>query len=348
MKYNSMAIQSNKNFKLVSKEVPELEDNEILVKVKGCYICGSDLKTIKFGNNRVKDNRIMGHEIAGSISKVGSKVKGFEIGENVALGADFPCLNCEMCASNNYDRCLKHLALGHEIDGGFSEYVTLPSSFVKKGPIVKISKDVPLVLAALAEPVACCLRSIKKHYYMKNIPSISIIGGGPIGAILSTILSIKYPSSKLNIFEPNIERRRLLISKDIGHFWYENTKLFENNSGGDLIFVACSILEAQHEALRIINHGGTICLFGGISQKNNYPVLDSNLIHYKELCVYGTTGSDKKDVKEASRLITQNQALFQKIISKKFSLFNIKKAFEEAYKGSKLKIFVECDRLNYD
>ena len=102
-------------------------------------------------------------------------------------------------------------------------------------------------------------------------------------------------------------------------------------------------MEAQQEALRIVNHGGTVCLFGGINQRNNHPVLDSNLIHYKELCVYGTTGSDKKDVKEAVRLITQNQDLFQKIISKKFSLFNIKEAFEEAYEGSQLKIFIECN-----
>ena len=248
-----------------------------------------------------------------------------------------------MCANNNYSRCLQHLALGHEIDGGFSEYVILPSSFVKEGPIIKINKDLSLVLAALAEPVACCLRSIKKHYYNANIPSISIIGGEPIGAILSTILSIKYPSSKLNIFEPNIERRQLLVSKGIGDYWYENTKLFDNNAGGDLIFVACSILEAQQEALRIVRYRGTVCLFGGINKTINYPVLDSNLIHYKELCVYGTTGSDKKDVKEAVRLITQKSRLISKIISKKFSLLISKRLLKKHMRDPKLKIFIECN-----
>ncbi len=342
MNYNSMAIQSNKNFRLVAKKLPDVNEDEILVKVKGCYICGSDLKTIKFGNNRVDENRIMGHEISGTISKVGGKVRNFEIGENVALGADFPCLDCRMCELQNYSRCLKHLALGHEIDGGFSEYVILPGSFVEKGPIVKINDDLPLNLAALAEPVACCLRSINKHYYMDNSPRISIIGGGPIGAILSTILSIKYPLSKINVFEPNAERRNLLISKGIGNFWYENTNSLKNNSGGDLIFVACSILEAQKEALRIVNHGGTVCLFGGINGKVNYPILDSNLIHYKELCIYGTTGSHKEDVKEASELISQNQVLFEKIFSKKYSLMDINKAFETANKGNELKIFIEC------
>ena len=342
MKYNSMAIQSDKNFKLVSKKLPEIDEDELLIKVKGCYICGSDLKTIKFGNTRVDNNRIMGHEISGTVYNVGKKVNKFKIGENVALGADFPCLDCEMCRNNNFSKCLKHLALGHEIDGGFSEYLILPGSFVKKGPLVKINKDVPLDLAALAEPVACCLRSIKKHHYKKNLSSISVIGGGPIGAILSTILSIKFPSTKLNIFEPNTKRRNLLISKHIGNFWYKNTNLFENNTGGDLIFVACSVLEAQQEALRIVNIGGTVCLFGGINKSVNYPVLDSNSIHYKELCVYGTTGSDKQDVSEAMKLITQNQALFKRVFSEKFSLFDIKKAFEEANKGTKLKIFIEC------
>ena len=77
-------------------------------------------------------------------------------------------------------------------------------------------------------------------------------------------------------------------------------------------------------------------------KKPNYPILDSNLIHYKELCVYGTTGSDKEDVYEALKLITQNQALFKRVFSEKFSLFDIKKAFNEANKGNKLKIFIEC------
>ena len=342
MKYSSMAIQASKKFKLVSRELDKVNSEELIVKVKGCYICGSDLKTINFGNHRVSENRIMGHEISGTIIQVGDKVRGFKVGENVALGADFPCLNCNMCFKKDYSKCLNHLALGHEIDGGFSEYITLPSPFVKKGPIIKINDNIPLTLAALSEPVGCCLRSIKNYFYLKKLSSITVIGGGPMGAILTTVLSIKFPSIKINVFEPNTKRRKLLKSKEIGNYWYEDTKIFKDNAAGDLIFVACSVPEAQSEALRIVNHGGTICLFGGINKSINVPIIDSNMIHYKELCVYGTTGSNKDNVKEALTLISKNQVQFEKIFSEKFPLNSLEKAFKVAGKGNKLKIFVEC------
>ena len=174
------------------------------VKVKGCYICGSDLKTLRHGNDRVGMNRIMGHEISGTVSDIGEHVKGFSIGDNVVLGADFPCLDCKMCSIENYDKCTKHLALGHEIDGGFSEYITVPKTFIDKGPIIKVGSKIPLPLAALAEPVGCCLRGIKKNFFPEKLSNVSIIGGGPIGAIISTILKIKFPGVQINIFEPSL------------------------------------------------------------------------------------------------------------------------------------------------
>ena len=190
--------------------------------------------------------------------------------------------------------------------------------------------------------VGCCLRGVRKKFFPEKLSNVSIIGGGPIGAIISTILKIKFPDIQINIFEPSEARRNLLAARNIGDNWYESTEIFKENSAGNLIFVACSVLVAQKEALRIVDHGGTVCLFGGVNKTLNIPVVDSNDIHYKELCVYGTTGSNKQNVEEALDLISNNQREFQKLLSATFPLPELKKAFNEAYKGNILKIFIEC------
>jgi L-iditol 2-dehydrogenase len=253
-----------------------------------------------------------------------------------------------MCQNNEYEKCLKHLAIGHELDGGFAEYIVLPKPFIEKGPIIKVDQNIPLSLAALAEPVGCCLRGIKQNYFSNKLKNISIIGGGPIGAIITTILSIKFPEIRITIIEPSEKRRKLLISEKIGNNWCDKTENIKNNEGGELIFVACSVLEAQSEAIRIVDQAGTICLFGGINKSKNLPILDSNLIHYKELCVYGTTGSNKENVKEALEIISKNVEKFKKLLSEKYLLSDINNAFKSARAGNKLKIFVTCGQLDDD
>ena len=115
---------SKKGLKLEKSLLPEINDSAIIVKIHSCGICGSDIKILKFGNPRVNTGRIMGHEIAGEIIKVGSKVKNFTIGDRISIGADIP--------HNGND-----FAFGHELDGGFSQYMLIDKKQLNIGPIEK-------------------------------------------------------------------------------------------------------------------------------------------------------------------------------------------------------------------
>ena len=79
--------------KMVVKEVetPEIDDDSLLLRVKSCAVCGSDLRIYHYGNSRVKPPQIIGHEIAGDVVEVGSRVTRFKKGDRVAIGADVPC-----------------------------------------------------------------------------------------------------------------------------------------------------------------------------------------------------------------------------------------------------------------
>ena len=95
MTYKAAIIQSNLSNHLVEKPQLNAAPGELVVRVHGCFICGSDLKALKFGNTRISEDRVMGPEIAGTVVDVGAGVKSFRMGDRVALGADFPCFECE-------------------------------------------------------------------------------------------------------------------------------------------------------------------------------------------------------------------------------------------------------------
>ena len=345
MNFEAAILQSEDNKQLVTRSLPEPTEGGLTVRVNGCFICGSDLKTLKYGNSRVALDRIMGHEVSGTVVNIGKKVESFEIGDRVALGADFPCMNCQNCKESNFGFCTTQMAIGHEHDGGFAEYISLPDAFVSHGPIIKISDDLPLILAALSEPVACCIRGFREQYFPKKVSEICIYGAGPIGAIIATIAKIKFPDANISIIDPNPSRRDLLQHLKIGNFWFSDTRSERiNNFTPDLIFVACSVIAAQKDAMKLVKAGGTVCLFGGLPSKINQLTIDPNLVHYKELCVYGTTGSDKQDVHKAVEIIRNNKTSFEKIISCEFPLGKINDAVEVAKSGNKLKVFLRCER----
>lgn len=343
MNYKAAIIQHGQLPLLVEKSGLQAAPGEILVRVHGCFICGSDLKTLKFGNPRISDDRIMGHEIAGTVAEIGEGVDSFEEGDRVALGADFPCFGCDNCKRHDFFKCSEHMAIGHEYDGGFAEFIRVPPAFVEEGPILKVKNNTPLRIAGLSEPVACCLRGFKEKLFPESVLNLCIFGAGPIGAIIATIAKVNMPSVNVTFVEPSANRRNYLEKLGIGDSWFSEVAELPVNMHPELVFVACSVPEAQRDAIELVKPGGTVCIFGGVPSTLNKPVIDSNLVHYKELCVYGTTGSNKRDVTVALEMISRNQSAFEKLISCEFDLADISKAVTVAQSGCELKVFVKCE-----
>ena len=171
MKSKSLNFYENKGLVIEERSIPKIANNQMLIEVQSCGICGSDIKILNHGNPRLSSGRIMGHEISGKVIDVGDLLDGYTIGDKVSIGADIPCKD--------------DLAYGHELDGGFSQYMVLDSNHIKNGPIEKF-KDIDYDIAALAEPLACCLNGYEKVQF-KDYQSVLILGGGVIGLILSFI-----------------------------------------------------------------------------------------------------------------------------------------------------------------
>ena len=177
MDYNSKSLNffEKKGLVVEEKVITTIGENEMLVKVQSCGICGSDIKILKHGNSRVSSGRTMGHEISGDIVDVGDKIEGYKIGDKVSIGADISSV--------------ENLAYGHELDGGFSQYMILNSEHIEIGPIEKF-QNINYDIAALAEPLACCLNGYEKVNF-RDYDSVLVLGGGVIGIMLSFIAHLK-------------------------------------------------------------------------------------------------------------------------------------------------------------
>ena len=316
------------------RDMPELGVNEALLRVESCGVCGSDLKIIKHGNKRVKRGQITGHEISGQLIKT-NKVKNYKAGDRVSVGADIP--------SN------KDMAIGHELEGGFAQYMILNKETLETGPVKKI-KDLEYDLACLAEPLACCINGFEKISF-KTYDSILIMGCGPIGlmlAFLATKRGIKdiymtdISDSRLNLIKnfdfinSSINTKRSNLKK-----WIEKTTKKE---GVDLIFTANNNSKSHYQALSILIKQGVINFFGGLPSDAPKILVNTNQIHYQEAVLTGSHGSTPKQHSQAVELISKNRNFFKKLISKTVSIDNYQEAFESASNSKNLKIIIKPNK----
>ncbi|MCM8833391.1 MAG: alcohol dehydrogenase catalytic domain-containing protein, partial [Candidatus Omnitrophica bacterium] len=114
-------------------KLPEPKNNEILIKVKSCAICGTDIKVFHHGHKHIVFPRITGHEVSGIVEKVGKNVKDFKEGDKVAVAPAVPCGRCYYCRKGQQTMCDNLKAIGYHYDGGFAEYMLVPEDAVLNG-----------------------------------------------------------------------------------------------------------------------------------------------------------------------------------------------------------------------
>ena len=158
-------------------EKPSLGPGDILVKMESCGICGSDVEKV-FGKYS-QPSRKLGHEPAGIISEVGSKVKDFKKDDRVFTHHHVPCYSCHFCNHGNETMCPKYYETNLSPCGLAEEYL-VPEWNVSHGGVLKISDSMSFDEAAMIEPLACCIRSWHKFPYKKG-DSVAIFGVGPTG-----------------------------------------------------------------------------------------------------------------------------------------------------------------------
>src|SRR4030042_686841 len=328
--------------------IPEIGNAEILVKVISASICGTDLR-IYHGNHRMYSPgtvRIPGHEVVGTIAKIGAEVEYYLIGQRVFCAPNTGCGHCEQCITGNNNLCANYDAIGVTSDGGFAEYVRIPANSVRQGNVIPVSESVDPAVAALIEPFACVLRG-QNALHIKTSEVVLIIGAGPMGA-MHVKLAKAQGAGRIIVSEPipyrAMQAKRMGANRVIDPGSEDLKAILDPETqghGADVIIVAAPAHAAQESTLDLAAIGGRINFFGGFPKDRPTINFNSNLVHYKELVVTGTTACSTADCWQATPIVNSGVIDLSAVVSQRFPLKDALKAFAVAEDGKSLKIVLE-------
>lgn len=336
-----------KDIRLKEILTPKINDREVLVRCRVAAICGTDLRIYNYGHPKIPSGRevILGHELSGDVVEVGDKVLGIKKGMRVAVASNIGCGKCYLCLQGFFHLCNNYEAIGLTYDGGFAEYVKVPEQAVQQGALLEIPDTLSYEEAALIEPMACVYNGFKICPAEPG-DTVLIFGAGPIG-IMHILMTKLAGASKIIVSE--ISEKRLKEAKEFGADVLINSEVQNleeevynetEGKGVNLIITACPSAEAQKIAPKLASIHGKINYFGGLSKDKADINLNTNLIHYGELLVTGSHGSDTYHCKMALNLLTSGKINLKPLVTNKFSLEQISQAFEVALKGQGLKTII--------
>ena len=316
---------------------PACPENSILVRVKACSICGTDVRIYRKGDYRAQYPVIIGHEIAGEIVEVSKNVKNYKPGDRVCVAPGHGCGECRTCRKGHPNVCTNpHPSLGYKLNGGFAEYIAVPEHILRLGFVNKIPDGLNWNQAALSEIIACCLNA-QANIKIQPDDTVLIMGCGPAG-IIHAILSKYSGSRRVMVTQRSpgrLERAKTLFPYAIDRVIASSKEdLFSevmketNGEGADVIIVCAPSREAQEQATTLIAPRGRINFFGGLPKDDCIDRIDANVVHYKEYFISGASSSLPENNREALRLLNENIIPADKLISKTFALSEIHKGFE--------------------
>jgi len=340
----AVRLYGAKDLRVEEVQKPRISENEILMRVRAATICASDIRSYNYGNGRMRPPRVLGHELAGDIEEIGSKVKGYDSGMRITLNPNIFCGRCVFCVTGRHQLCDERRALGFDVDGGFAEHLLIPFESIRTGAVCEIPDNVSYEQAALIEPISCCLHA-QTLVKVGAGDTVTIIGAGPMG-IMHTVMAKALGASKVIVGE--ISEQRLQTAVDFGADVAVNpakedlaSRVFEatERHGSDVVIVAVGSRSALEQALGLLSKGGRVCFFAGLQKGKESVRLNANIIHYRETVVLGSFASTPYEFYQTVRLAASGKLLNMKpIVTHRFSLDDASKAFEAALSGRALKV----------
>lgn len=321
------ALVYTKISELEIQDVPEPKE-PIVLNVLGTGICGTDLKTYKVGHQYFKPPTILGHEFYGKIVKCPEN-SGLSINDYVVVAPYYECGECDLCQDNLGELCADKKYVS---SGSFCEYVGIEEGY-NQG-IFKIPSNIDKEyydVFTLTEPLACVFNGIERLTLKEGKSKVLVVGGGPMGALFA--LSLMQNNVDVSVVEPNSLRAKMLNDWNIKTLTSEEVEkgVFDN------IVIAVNKAELVSEYLKKTKVGGTLLIFSGLP-KNVDVVLDSAMLHYKEVKVTGTSGFALRHFEKSFASICESPKEYLKLITHKFPLEKGMEAFEMLSLGQAFKI----------
>jgi len=328
------------DIRIEDKPKPKIHHDEILVEMKACGICGSDLMEWYLRN---RAPLVLGHEPAGLIVEAGKRVEGFEVGDRVFVHHHVACLKCHYCKRGDYTMC-QQFSQTHIEPGGFAEHFRVPAPNLQIDTL-KLPSNVSYEEATLIEPVGCCIRAQNKCNIQKG-DTMAVIGAGPSGII--HVMLAKMSGATKTIVSDTVEYR-LKAAKRFGadltvnpqrEKLTERVKDATEGRGADVVIVTAPNVKALEDGIQICRKGGTLCLFAP-TQPLEQARLSPHRLFFSEITIVPSYSTSHIETRLALQLISSGRIKTKELITHRFPLSQTVEAFKTAAKSKEcLKVIV--------
>jgi threonine dehydrogenase-like Zn-dependent dehydrogenase len=324
--------------------IPEIGERELLVKVKACGICQTDYKAYTGERMNWTPPMIAGHEMSGIIAATGRGTPLFKDGDEVALSPVFSCGLCEYCRTGMHHYCPDGAAIGGDgyktvWDGGFAEYVRVPVTAVYAKP-----KGISFAAAALTEPLAGSYKGLIENTKMIVGEDVVIIGSGGMGLLLTQIARA---AGAGNLIVIDIDDFKLDYAKKCGASAVINSVKTDAKAavykilpkGPDIVFEAAGPIPAAELAYALCRRGTRINMFG-VTTPGTIAVSPAD-IHFNEIKMDASFSVNTKAMIKSILLMEKKLVDPELIITHRFKLADIQKAFDKMSAPDRIKIIIE-------
>ena len=340
----ALLLSAYKTLSVVDMPVPAIAEDEVLVRVKACGVCGSDIHGYDGSTGRRIPPLVMGHEAAGVIERVGGCVEGFAPGDRVTFDSMVSCGTCHFCRRGQINLCDNRMVLGvscgdYRRHGAFAEYVSVPARILYTLP-----ENLPFERAALTEAVSIAMHAVNRHVPAADDTAI-VVGAGMIGLLTIQVLKARGVHT---IVAVDVDARKLELARRMGATQAVDVTAADvpaavaeltGGRGADVAFEVVGYGDTVANAIRSVRKGGTVVLIGNLSPTVELPLQSAVT---REIAVLGSCGSNG-EIPECIDWLARGVIDVDPIISLKAPLDAGPELFARLYDGDRtlMKVIIE-------
>ena len=325
--------QYNTPLEVHDREIPQPEAGEVLLKIKACGICQTDLKIIRgaIPPPIVTLPHVLGHEVVGEIAAVGKNVSGFQEGDLGVVYSYVTCHNCELCLSGRENLCIHLERVGFEREGGFTEYLTVPAY-----NFCPFSKDQPVEkMAILADAIGTPYRAITGLAKVRPGQNVLIVGAGGLGIHAVQIAKLCGAFVIVVDLDPNALDLAKSFGADETLDPTDAAEAISDITGGRGVDAVIEIVgnpETLEWSLPVLKSGGKLILVG---YAPDHPfALNTMMMHYNEYEIIGCRFVTKAELLELISLVENGR--IKPVVTQTFAFDQANAALETLKAGNSL------------
>ena len=322
-------------FELRDWPEPSPGPGELLLRLRGCGLCGSDVLKV---SPALAAPAVLGHEVVGQVTAVGPGPALFAPGDRLVVAHHVPCFDCHYCRRGSPSMC-RHFKRINLDPGGFAELVRVPEPNVRHAAF-HLPEAMADETASFTEPLACCLRAVKRSRVAAGDTAL-VVGLGSIGCLMVQLLAL----AGARVFGVDVLPERRALGRKVGATVFQTDALLDaalqeasDGRGADLVMITAGGAGVLPVAAARVRDGGTLHYFaGGGGEALPLPLAT---LYHRELTIATTYSSSPAELREAFDLLAAGRVSVDGLISHRLPLGRLGEGVELMRRHQAVKVYV--------